>query len=140
MLRQLVDDNQLRLLEQRRLEIELQQRRAAILDFAPGQHVEPQHQRLGVGASMRLDVTDDHVDSLFADLAGRFQHGVRLTHARRGAEKHLELAAGLFGLGRFDAGQQGIRIGTFVVHSAAEFQTSLRQSPAPIDPDCLAAS
>ena len=113
---QLVDQDQLRPLRQRRLEIELDQLRAAIGHFLAREHVEPQHQRLGLGPDVRLDVADQHVDAFAGLLATGLEHGVGLADAGRRAEKDLQLAARFLGLFGLHAEQQGIGIASTVVH------------------------
>ena len=88
------------------------QLRAAVFDRAPGQHVEPHQQGVGLGPDMRLDIADQHVDALFGHLAAGFEHGVRLAHARRRAEEDLQLAARVARFFGLHAGQQGIGVGS----------------------------
>ena len=99
---------------QRRVEIELEERRAAIGDFQPGQHVQAEHEGLGFRPAMRLDVADDDVHAFFADLAGSLEHGVGFADARRGAEEDFQLPPSLLRLFGLHAGQQGVRIGALV--------------------------
>ena len=58
-----------------------------------GQDLETLEQSLGLGAAVRLDEPDHHVDALALQLARGVEHGVGLAHARRRAEEDLEPAA-----------------------------------------------
>ena len=100
---------------QRRVEIELQQLRAAIGDFQPRQHVQAEHQGLRFRPAVRLDVADHDVHALLGHLAAGLEHGVGLADARRRAEEDFQLPPRLLGLFGLHAGQQGVRIGALVV-------------------------
>ena len=68
---QFVHDQQLRMQRQRRVEIELEERRPAIVDFQPGKHVQAEHQGLGFRPAMRLDVADHDVHAFLGRPCGR---------------------------------------------------------------------
>ena len=91
--RQLVDDDQVGLARERRVEVELVDRAAVVFDHAPRQDFEPFHERARLGAAVRLDEADDDVDALVLEAAGALQHGVGLADAGSGAEEDLQPAA-----------------------------------------------
>ena len=97
-------------------EVELHQLGAAIIDFQARQDVEAEHEGLGFGAAMGLDVADDHIHAFLAGLATGFEHGVGFSDAGGGPEEYFQLAAGPFGLFGLDASEQGIRIGALFGH------------------------
>ena len=111
---ELVDDDQLGLARQRRVEVEFLDRAAVILDLAPRQDFEPFDERARLGAAMRLDEPDDDIDAFVLQAPRVLQHGVGLADAGRGAEEHLQPARGL----PAERGQKRVRIGASVVGSA----------------------
>ena len=60
---ELVDDAELRFARDDRVEVHLLEHDAAVVDAAPGNHLEIAELRLGVGAAVGLDEPDDHVDA-----------------------------------------------------------------------------
>jgi hypothetical protein len=94
-MRELVDDGELRLAPEQRVEVHLGEDAAAIHQAPPRQDLETAQQGLGLGAPVRFDHTDHDVDALAATLLRRLEHGVGLADARVGAEENLEPAAPL---------------------------------------------
>jgi len=102
--------------EQGAVQVELGERGAPIVERPPGQDLESGQERVGLGASVGLDVSDDHVDAVGTLLARGFQHRVRLAHAGRRAEKHLQLSPTGAGLLFLDAGEERLGIGPVLAH------------------------
>ena len=88
---QLVDEDQLRPLGQRGLQVELDQLRAAIGHFLASQHIETEHEGLGLGPDVRLDVADEHVDAFAGLLAARLEHRVGLADPGAAPKKIFSL-------------------------------------------------
>ena len=112
--RELVDDDQLGLARQRRVEIEFLDFAAVIVDLAPRQDFEPMNERARLGAAVGLDEADDDIDAFVLEAPRVLQHGVGLADARRGAEEHLQPARSL----PAERGQKRVRIGASIVGSA----------------------
>ncbi len=118
-MRQLVDDDQRRMLRQRRVEIEFFELDAAILDFTQRHDVHAQQHGRRFAAAVRLNDADQHVPPGRDVAAGRFEHRIRLADAGREAEEQLQPASlGAFLL-RLDLGQHRIGIGPLVAHGIA---------------------
>ena len=115
-MRQLVDQDQRRLARERAVEIEFMQRAFAVGDRLARQHLEVGQQRLGLGAAVRLDHADHHVQTLRAQHAGRRQHRVGLADAGGGAEEDLQLAPLRLRLFLLQTRQQLIGVGPVVGH------------------------
>ena len=113
---ELVDEDEGRVPGQGRVEIELAQGRAAVLDQARRQLLEPGEERLGLGASVRLHPADDHVDAGGPLGARGLQHRVGLADAGGGSEEDLELPTSLAGLFLPNSGQERVGIRAVVVH------------------------
>ena len=111
---ELVDDDQLGLARQRRVEIEFLDRAATVLDRAPRQDFKPMNERARLGAAVGLDQADDDIDPLVLEAARVLQHRVGLADAGRGAEEHLQPAGSLPPERR----QKRVRIGASIVGSA----------------------
>ena len=111
--RQFIDERELRFAPQHAVQIHFLQPDASVFDRAegPGQSF---CECVCVLAAMGLQVTDHHVTSRGALTACSFQHGIRLSHARREAEKHLSGRAG-GGLIAPDGCQQRVWIRSFAV-------------------------
>ncbi len=92
----LVDQQQLRLARQRRVEVELHQRAAAILDRPARQDLEVRKPRLGLLAAMGLDHADQHLAAVLMPPMGLGEHLVGLADPRRHAEEHFEPTAPRF--------------------------------------------
>ena len=90
---ELVDDDQLGLALQRRVDVELLDGPAAIVDDPARQDLEALEQRAGLRAAVGLDQADDDVDALGLEAARAQQHRVGLADAGRGAEEDLQPAA-----------------------------------------------
>ena len=111
---ELVDDDQLGLARQRRVEIEFLDRAATVLDRAPRQDFKPMNERARLGAAVGLDQADDDIDPLVLEAPRVLQHRVGLADAGRGAEEDLQPAGGLPPERR----QKRVRIGASIVGSA----------------------
>ena len=101
---------------ERSVKIEFPQCRSAVLDHAWRQNRQPFQQGLCFRTTVRFDPPDYHIDPVTPLLVRSLQHRVGFPHARRGAEKDLELAARLLGLFSLHAPQQGIGIGSSLFH------------------------
>ena len=110
---ELVDDDQLRLALERRVDVELADGVAAVVDHAARQNLESLEESARLGAPVRFDEADDDVDALVLQAARALQHRVGLADAGRGADEHLQSTD------RFPPrrGQQRVRIGASVVGS-----------------------
>ncbi len=108
---ELVHQQHPRLARKRGVEVELAQRRAAVAHFEVGQPLQPLQQRLGVGAPVRLDVADHHVDALRLQRVRLLQHRVGLADAGGGAEEDLQPAAPGLRLLALHPREQRVRIG-----------------------------
>ena len=102
--RQLVDDADLRLARDDRVDVHLLHRHAAVLDRAQRHDLEIFHLRLGVRAAVGLDDADDDVEAAGAERVRLLQHRVGLADARRRADVDAQAGAVLF----LQAGEQGI--------------------------------
>ena len=91
---ELVDDGELRLAPEQRVEVHLGEDAAAIHLALPRQHLETAQQRLGLGPAVGLDHADHHVrrPPRRRSLRG-LEHRVGLADARVSAEEDLEPAA-----------------------------------------------
>ena len=92
---ELVDDDQLGLALERRVQIEFLDRAPVVFNHAPRQDFEPLDERARLGAAMSLDEPDDDIDAFVFQAPGVLQHGVGLADPRRRAEKDLEPARSL---------------------------------------------
>ena len=91
--RELVHQDDVRPAGEHRVDVELLQRRAPVLDRFPGDDLEIAD-LLGRGlAAVGLDETDDDVLAALAAAAALVQHRVGLPHARSGAEVDAERSA-----------------------------------------------
>jgi hypothetical protein len=110
-MREFVDEDQLRLARERRVEIELAELAAAIFDMSERQHVEPREQRGGFAAPMRFGDADQHVDALVLAASRGLQHRVGLADSRRRAEENFQPAALTFFFVALQLVEQFVRIG-----------------------------
>ena len=68
--------------------------------------------RQRVGAAVRFDEADHHVEALPLQLVRVLEHLVGLAHARRGADVHAQPRAALFlGAGEQRLGDRPLRVG-----------------------------
>ena len=111
---ELIDDDQLGLARQRRIEIEFLDFAAVVFNPAPRQDFEPVNESARLGAAMGLDKADDHIDAFVPETPRILQHRVGLADAGRGAEEHFQPARGL----PAERGQKRVRIGASIVGSA----------------------
>jgi hypothetical protein len=81
-----VDDGDLGLPGQHRLEVHLGELGAAVGDRRAGQHLEVADHRLGVFAAVGFDECDNHVGAAFGAAVRFLEHGVGLADAGGGAE------------------------------------------------------
>jgi hypothetical protein len=106
--RELVDQDQLGRAREDRRQVHLLDRRAAVLDAAAGEHLEPRDQRRGLRPPVRLHEADDDVAAGFRLRLALLQHPVRLADARGHAEEDLVAAALRIGIRhRGDCGPRG---------------------------------
>lgn len=75
------------------VEVHLHQRAGGVGDGHAGNDLEGGEQRLRLGAAMRLDHADDHVDAGAQSFSALAEHLEGLAHAGGGTEEYLELAA-----------------------------------------------
>ena len=108
-----VNDDQLGLARERRVQIKFIERAPVVFNLAPRQDFEPFDERARFGAAMRLDEPDDDIDALVLQALRVLQHGVGLADSGRGAEKNLQPARGLPAERR----QERVRIGASGVRS-----------------------
>jgi hypothetical protein len=90
---QLVDEDERRLPGEASVEIELVERRAAVLDGARRQPLEPREERFRLGPSVGLDPPDHHVDTRRVLGSRGLEHRIGLPDAGGRAEEHFELSA-----------------------------------------------
>ena len=89
-MRQLIDQSELRMAGEQRIEIEVIERLTAVIEVLARENFKPGQQSLGLGTAMGFDQSDDDIDASLG-APGRFlQHGVGLAHARRGAKEDLQ--------------------------------------------------
>ena len=108
--RQLVDEDERGTAGERGVEIELAQRGAAIVDHPRREELESFEQRVGLGPPVRLDISDEHVDSVGLLLAHGLEHRVRLADPSGRAEEYLQLSSTLARFLRLDAGQERLGV------------------------------
>ncbi len=90
---ELVDQRDFRPPRDHGIQVHLLDDLAAIIERLARDHLQPAHQRLGLGAAMGLDEADHDVDAGLALGVGALQHLVGLADAGSGADEDLELAA-----------------------------------------------
>ena len=90
--RQLVDQRQLGVARQDRVDVHLAQAVALMVDGAAGDDLMAMDQRFGLAPAMGLHHADDDIDACLAPLPSFGQHLPCLAHPRRGAEKDLQAA------------------------------------------------
>ena len=115
-MRQLVDDEYGGSAPETGVEIEFVAYRAAIAHGQERQLLQPFEKTLGLDASVRLDVTDDEIDTARAYAARGLEHRVGLADTGARAEEDAQLAAPGPRLLRVDGRQQLIGIGPDLVH------------------------
>ena len=137
---QLVDEDERRAAREGGVEIELAEHRAAVLDRARRQPLEPREERLRLGPAVGLDPADHHVDTRRVLGSRGLEHRISLPDAGGGAEEHLELSARLTRLFLSDVRQQGVgvraRIHAGVRHACSLADGDPRVSRGPDAPDC----
>lgn len=109
--RQLIHRDQRGRRGQRRIEIELGELAAPVLEALARQYRQSFEQRLGLLAAMGLDDAHAHRHAFALALVQRLQHRVSLADARTGAEEELEPAAPLARLIGLHFGEQAVGIG-----------------------------
>ena len=101
----LVDQHDLRLSRNDRIQIHFLERLAAVFDAAPGDDFEAGQQRFGFLAAVGLDHAGDDVVAVLEPRVGLLQHFVGLADAGRGADENPQLAdAPFFAARRFEEG------------------------------------
>ena len=102
---ELVDQHDLRVPGNDRIQVHFLERLAAVFDAAPGNDFEALQQRLGFLAAMGLDDAGDDVVAVLQPRVGLLQHFVGLADAGRGADENPQLAdAPLLAARRFEQG------------------------------------
>ena len=91
--REFIDNRETGMPGEDRIEIHLLELRSAIVNLRARHDWHAFGQRFGFLAAVRFDNADHDLDALLQLLPRSLQHGVGLAHARRHAEKNLELAA-----------------------------------------------
>ena len=104
-MREFVDDGNGRLSRQHRVEVQFLHVDAAVRDAPAGDDLESADLRLGVGAAVRLDKRDDHVEAPLAEQVRVAQHQVGLAHAGRRPDVHAQSGP----VPVLQAGQQAVR-------------------------------
>jgi hypothetical protein len=90
-----VDDDQLGLARQSRVQIKFVEGAAVIFDLTPRKDFEPFDERARFGAAMRLGKPNDNIDAFISQASRVLQHGVGLADAGRGPEENLQTTSGL---------------------------------------------
>ncbi len=91
--RELVDERDLGMARQDRVQVHLLEGGAAVRQRCPRDDLEVADLLGGVRATMCLDVGDDHVGAALTAAVALVEHGKRLADASRGAEVDPQLAA-----------------------------------------------
>ncbi len=117
--RQLVDQDQRRTTPDRRIEIELAQLAALVVDLGERQDLDALQQRLGFLAPVGLDDPDNDILALAAERPGGAEHRVRLADPGRCAEVDAQVPAPCGGLLRHDLREELVGIGTLVLHACS---------------------
>src|SRR4029450_3401512 len=114
---QFIHQDQGRVACQRRVEVKGLQRRIPIGYQAPWQELQACEPGSGLSPPRGIDPAHHDVDTLLAPGVGGLKHGVGFAHTSRGAKEDLELATGPLRLFFAHTGQQGIGIGSIVLHT-----------------------
>ena len=118
---------------ERRVDVELADGVAAVVDHAARQDLESLEESARLGAPVRFDEADDDVDALVLQPTRALQHRVGLTDAGGRADEHFQTANRI----PPRCGQQRVRIGASVVgsgrlrHQLSSLATTLLADPAP---------
>ena len=112
--RELIDDEQLRLPGQCAIEIEFRQRDAAMLEVHRRQDFQTFEQCLGFGTTVQLDIADHDIDTVGALATRGFEHRVALADAGGGAEENAQAPAPRARFVVLHAREQSVRIGAMV--------------------------
>ena len=91
-MRELVDDHQRRLADERRIEVELGEFRAAVINHPARQDFEALKQSLCLGPAMCLNEAHHDIEMRELQAARVGQHGIGLPDAGRGAEEDPQVA------------------------------------------------
>ena len=110
--RQLVEDEEPRPARERRVEVELLEDLAPVVEPAARKDGQPHEQRFGLRPPVRLHRTDHHVQPFGKQHVRGLQHAERLPDAGCEAEEDLELRARRAAVLRPHALQERLRIGT----------------------------
>ncbi len=110
---QFVHQDDPRMPRERRVEVELAQRDASVLDLERRQGLKPFQQGVCLGALVGLHVAHHQIHARRSLPLRRLEHGVGLTHSRHIAEEDLELAARRTPLLLLQSLQQAVRIRSF---------------------------
>jgi hypothetical protein len=108
-MRQLVHQNQAGLQAQGFLQVKFLHLHATVCHLLHRKARQPADQPHGILPSVGLRHADDHFHPFVSRLDGRFQHGVRLPHARRHAEENFQQTPARTGFLPPDGGQNPVR-------------------------------
>src|SRR3974390_2282694 len=89
---ELVDQDDLRMARDYRIEVHLLQQLPLVFDILARDDFEAFEQRLGFAAAVRLDDADDDIVAVLLAPVGLLQHLVGLADARSGADEDAKLA------------------------------------------------
>src|SRR5262245_7815575 len=98
-MRELVDDRDLGMTRQDRVEVHLLEGCPAVCDFLEGYNFEVGDKRLGLGPPVGFDKSEHHVSALVAEFPRLLEHTIGLTYASRGADINLKTALVRLGFG-----------------------------------------
>ena len=118
---ELVHQQDGRAARERRVEVELLERGAAVGDEPRREDLEPLEKGLRLRAPVGLDVADYHVDAVRLELARGLEHREGLADPGRGAEEELEAAPSLPRLLLLRPGEEGLGIGPLSGHGLPPF-------------------
>ena len=122
--RQLIDQNDLRLAGNDGVEVHLLEPLPLVLDTPPRNDFEPLQQRLRLFAAVRLDNADNNIVAVLLSRSGLLQHLIGLADARGGADEDLQPAGTAFlPLSLFE---QSVRGRPFVVIATVFWHQLLR--------------
>ena len=110
----LVDHRDLRVAREHGVEVHLLDRHAAVLDAPARDLLEALDQRRGVGAAVRFDEAEDHVDAALLQRVRFLQHAVGLADPGREADVELQPPA----LGALDELEKVLRPRAGLRHAA----------------------
>ena len=90
--REFIHQRNLRTSFEERIEIQLREIRAAVVDGLAGESLDPLQHRLGLAAAMGFDNSGNDIHTLPPEFTRRLEHGIGLAHPRTHAEEDFEFA------------------------------------------------